>query len=198
MKLMSVSYLCHLMYCIDHYRQKSHPCKLRCLLDSKYFIELCAYHGNVQNTVSVENVAMFLISLYSRFDNFPWILNHHEYFVIHYTAYSRIWFSVKLKPSWKVTIQETVKIYTRGIKDIYSISETVVDNNSDDDNLDCICNLNEFLNLINLMILLVMCWFTFCVYYLSYFVTCVEPTIAITFKNQEENMIYRLYMLNRQ
>jgi hypothetical protein len=32
---------------------------------------------------------VFLISLYSQFENFPWILNHREYSVIHYTAYWR-------------------------------------------------------------------------------------------------------------
>jgi hypothetical protein len=36
------------------------------------------------STVNVENITVFLISLYSRFDNFPRKLNHREYSVIHY------------------------------------------------------------------------------------------------------------------
>jgi hypothetical protein len=38
-------------------------------------------------TVNVENITVFLISLFSRFDNFPQILNLREYSVIRYTFY---------------------------------------------------------------------------------------------------------------
>jgi hypothetical protein len=41
-------------------------------------------HVVTRNTVNVENITVFSISLYSRFDNFSRILNHHEYSDIHY------------------------------------------------------------------------------------------------------------------
>jgi hypothetical protein len=41
----------------------------------------------IQHTVNVENITVFLISLYSRFDNFPRILSRREYSVIYYIFY---------------------------------------------------------------------------------------------------------------
>jgi hypothetical protein len=46
---------------------------------------------------------------------------------------------------------------------------------------------------------LISLYFFLVVYNLSYSVTCGEPTITITFQNQEENMehVFVLYTLNR-
>ena len=66
----------------------------------------------------------------------------------------------------------------------------------------CSCNFNEFLNWIFLTILLGRCLskfiLLFFLYCLSYFVTCVEPKVNITYKNQQGNMVCVLYTLNHQ
>jgi hypothetical protein len=81
--------------------------------------------------------------------------------------------------------------------DCQNISETVFDNNNDDDNLDwiCSCSFNEFLNWIFLMIFtgsMCLSKFTLLIPFTDF---CVEPTFTITFKNQEKNMVFAL---NRQ
>jgi hypothetical protein len=90
--------------------------------------------------------------------------------------------------------------------DCQNILETVVDNDSDDDNLNwlCSCNLQCNFDLIFLWrYFLEMCAFLISLYFfflynLSFSVTCSEPTILITFKYGicfvlvESSIIYKL------
>ena len=85
--------------------------------------------------------------------------------------------------------------------DCHNIVEIVADNDSDD-NLDwlCSCNLQwtlDFTFYDDIAGECVYFWihFIFSVYNPFYSVTCGEPTITITFKNQEENMAWIVHYI---